>query len=382
MNSKTVIVIGAGIFGVTAALELCRRGWKVNLLDLRPIPNPIAQSSEKKLMVRLDYRTDEEYFSLVERSLDGWREWNRSWPEPFFHETGMLILKRNPMGEGEFEFESYHTLIKRGHLPVRLDAEAIQKKYPAWKPGQYVDGYFNPEGGFVEGGKALAQLLNIARSEGVSVCEGQAFACFTEQGSRVAGVVASDGSKFIGEKVIMAAGAWLPYLIPSLAPFFKPNGLPIFHLRPSNPELFRPEVFPTFTADITNTGYFGYPVHARDGLVVIGRQGRGRVIHPDGDRATTPAETALLRLFLAQAFPALFDAEIVSSSFGIFMETNGGHPWIGADPDREGVVIATGTDHAFKFAPMLGQIIADAIEERENPFLFKFRLRTEPQPDT
>lgn len=330
------------------------------------------------MMVRLDYRNDEEYFSLAERSLDGWRKWNHNWPEPLFHETGLLILKRTPMTDGDFEFESYHTLIKRGHLPVRLDAEAIQKKYPAWKPGQYVDGYFNPEGGFVEGGKTLAQLLHIARAEGVSVCEGQAFANFLEQGHRVAGVVTRDGSKFIGEKVIMAAGAWLPYLIPSLAPFFKPNGLPIFHLRPSNPELFRPEVFPTFTADITNTGYFGYPVHARDGLVVIGRQGRGRVIHPDGDRAVTQAETALLRLFLAQTFPALFDAEIVSSFFGIFMETNGGHPWIGVDPDREGVVIATGTDHAFKFAPMLGRIIADATEERENPFLSKFRLRTEP----
>lgn len=329
-------------------------------------------------MFRLDYRSDEEYVSLAESCLDRWREWNRNWPKPVFRETGVLIVERSPMTPGDFEYESYHTLLKRGHKLIRLSAEEIWRHYPAWKVGQYVDGYFNPMGGDVDGGQVMAQLLQLAQLEGVSLHEGQSFSHLLENGSRVTGVVTTDGSEFKGERVIVAAGTWMPYLLPWLAPFFRPNGMPVFHLRPSNPELFRAEVFPVFTADIARTGYFGYPLlHMYDGVVVIARQGTGRVVDPRGDRSVTQAEIALLRLFLAGTFPALFDAPIVSSYFGVYQETGDGHFWIAADPEREGLVVATGGDHAFKFAPMLGNIIADVAEGRDGPLLHKFRWRPE-----
>ena len=48
------------------------------------------------------------------------------------------------------------------------------------------------------------------------------------------------------------------------------------------------------------------------------------------------------------------------------------------DPEREGLVIASGDcGHGFKFAPVLGEIIADAVEEKSNPILEKFRWRPE-----
>jgi glycine/D-amino acid oxidase-like deaminating enzyme len=41
------------------------------------------------------------------------------------------------------------------------------------------------------------------------------------------------------------------------------------------------------------------------------------------------------------------------------------------------VVATGGSGHAFKFAPLLGEIIADAVEGRPNPILPKFRWRPE-----
>ncbi len=55
-----VIVIGAGINGVTAAIELKKRGRKVILLDPGPLPHPLAASTDISKAVRTAYGADEE----------------------------------------------------------------------------------------------------------------------------------------------------------------------------------------------------------------------------------------------------------------------------------------------------------------------------------
>jgi glycine/D-amino acid oxidase-like deaminating enzyme len=41
------------------------------------------------------------------------------------------------------------------------------------------------------------------------------------------------------------------------------------------------------------------------------------------------------------------------------------------------VIAAGDCGHGFKFAPVLGEIIADAVEQKSNPLLHKFRWRPE-----
>jgi len=62
----------------------------------------------------------------------------------------------------------------------------------------------------------------------------------------------------------------------------------------------------------------------------------------------------------------------------MYCDTHDGHFWIARDPEREGLVVAAGdSGHGFKFAPVLGEIIADAVEGKDNPLLEKFRWRPE-----
>ncbi len=71
-----VIVVGAGINGVTAAIELKKRGHEVVLVDPGPLPHPLAASTDISKAVRAAYGADEDYTALAERSIKLWRQWN------------------------------------------------------------------------------------------------------------------------------------------------------------------------------------------------------------------------------------------------------------------------------------------------------------------
>ncbi len=384
MTERRAAVVGAGIFGVTAALALRRRGLGVTLFDPGPVPHPLAESTDISKIVRLDYGGDDEYLALMEQAMTGWRAWQSRWPEELFHEIGVAFFSRSPMAEGGFERESMARLEARGHRVQRLDGAGIHARFPAFAEGLHVDGYYNPEGGFAESGRVVAALVREAREIGVEVREGHTFTGLVEEGARVLGITTREGGRFSADEVIMAAGAWTPFALPHLAGCFHAVGQPVFHLRPADPRPFEAPRFPVFGADISRTGYYGFPAN-RDGIVKIANHGPGRRVHPSDEgpagRVVSRDEVEALRAFLREAFPSLAEAPLAATRVCVYGDTWDEHLWIARDPEREGLTVAAGgSGHGFKFAPVLGDLIADAALGVSNPFLAKFRWRPEVRP--
>jgi glycine/D-amino acid oxidase-like deaminating enzyme len=348
-----IVVAGAGIFGVTAALELRRRGHEVRLVDPGPLPHPLAASTDISKVVRLEYGADEEYTALAERAIEGWRRWNRELGE-LYHETGLLFLRRTPMRPGTLEQDSYDVVSRRGHPIELLDESAIKRRFPAWGDG-WTSGTFNPVGGFVESGKVVSRLVELALREGVDLVQGT----FTPDAK--------------ADTIVCALGAWTPHVLPRLAADFRSTGHPVFHLAPRDPRPFMPERFPVFCADISSTGWYGFPVNG--GVIKVARHGPGREMHPESaQRAVTTEEIAAMREFVTKTFPALADAELVSTRVCLYCDSPDGHFWIDRDPDRQNLVVAAGdSGHGFKFAPILGELIADVVEGRKKPAKFRWR---------
>ncbi len=366
-------MIGSGIFGVTAALELRARGCQVTLTDPGPIPHPLAESTDISKIVRCDYGGDEDYTVLGERSLDGWRRWNSTWRTPRFHETGVTFLTRAPMVPGGFEHASLELLARRGHRIERLDAAAIAARFPAYAPGAFVDGYFHHDGGWAESGATVAQLAVLAELAGVDVRPGCAIERIVDDGA-----LAGD-EHLAADAIIVCAGAWTPRLVPELAPALRATGQPIFYLKPADPALFEARRFPVFGADISRTGYYGFPLQ-RDaehgGIVKIANHGAGLRMAPTDPRLVIDAQEAQLRAFLREAFPALADAPIVYRRLCVYGDSHDGQFWIARHPTRPNLTVAAGgSGHAFKFAPVLGELIADAALGRTNRFSAKFAWR-------
>jgi sarcosine oxidase / L-pipecolate oxidase len=83
-----------------------------------------------------------------------------------------------------------------------------------------------------------------------------------------------------------------------------------------------------------------------------------------------------LRAFLAASLPDLYDAPLVYTRRCLYVDTPDGDFWISHHPQREGLTVASGDNgHGFKFAPILGELIADAVEGKPNHWLSKFRWR-------
>ena len=131
-RNTAVVVVGAGVFGLTGALALRERGYRVTVVDPGPVPHPSAASNDVSRMVRMDYGTDSLYSRLGAEAIDGWHQWNARWGRDVYHEDGFMLLSSQPLERGGFELQSFETLSGQGWALQRLSAESVGQRFPGW----------------------------------------------------------------------------------------------------------------------------------------------------------------------------------------------------------------------------------------------------------
>jgi len=370
-----ILVVGAGVFGVTAALELARRGHDVRLTDPGPLPHPEASSTDISKIVRLDYGSEAHWTELAELARERWLEWNVEFDEILFYEVGMACLTARTMAPGGFEHDSFELLTDRGWPLRRLDADAIASQMPAFGSEHYVDGYFNPFAGWTPSRRVIELLLGRATRAGVGIEPGCRSTELITRGGRVTGVLDDRGREHAADLVLVAAGAWTPILVPELDSRMSCVGQPVVHLQADNVELLRPPHFAVWTSDIGTTGWYGFPA-TEDGVVKIGNHGPGRRLRATDKKTLDRKQIEDCRQFLKACLPAIATAPVVDERLCLYCDTFDHAFWIDHHPQREGLFVAAGgSGHGFKFAPVLGEIIADVVERQPNPWAARFAWR-------
>ena len=373
---KRVLVVGSGVFGITAALELRRRGHRVTVLDQGAIPFPAATSNDFNRVVRADYGADDFFIELASLAIERWQDWNRTFGEPLYHEAGFLLLARAEMAPGTYEGDCFDRLRARGFALERMDAEERRARFPAWSAEAYPDGYFNPRAGWAEADHVLGALIGQAIESGCELREFAPVARLTEADDRITGVETEDGERVEADLVIVAVGPWTSFLLPELGDVMWPSCQPIVYFRPDDPSLYAPPRFAPWCADISRSGWYGISA-LPDGRVKVASHGEGLRVHPGETPLPAPAETEeIFRDFLSETLPGLASAPAVGSRLCVYSDSWDGDFWIDHDPERPGLLVcAGGSGHGFKFAPVLGEITADVAEGRENPWARRFRWR-------
>ena len=375
MASSSVLILGGGCFGLTAALELRSRGWQVTLIDQGSLPHPDAASTDISKVVRMDYATDEQHTAMGGRSIERWHQWNARWHQDLYHEVGFLVMSREVLRPGGFEHDSYSFISERGHPLRRTSAAMLRQLHPAWNAELYQDGYLNPTGGWVESGRVIARLAAEAREAGVAIHEKVPQPRLRFEGVRCTGISSISGQCWQADTTLLAAGAWTPALLPELQEVMWATAQTVFHFKPHDPRPYTPPEFPVWGADIGRTGWYGFPANA-DGLVKVANHGPGRRVDASAPRALPAGEEARYRDFLRETFPGLASAPLHSTRVCLYCDTFDGAFWIDYVPDRPGLCVAAGdSGHAFKFTPVMGGIIADVVEGKPNAWAQRYRWR-------
>jgi len=120
--------------------------------------------------------------------------------------------------------------------------------------------------------------------------------------------------------------------------------------------------------------YYGFPVFGEPGTKAAQDAG-GKPVTPDGRSfEPDPANAAGVRAFLARYVPDALGPEIYTKTC-LYTLTPDRDFVLDAVPEAEGVFVAIGAGHAFKFASLIGRTLSElAIDGRTDVDLEPFAI--------
>ena len=356
---------------MAAALELNRRGHQVTLFERGPIPCPDASSTDVSKVIRRTSYPEETYHELVERAAHQWCQWHDQLSRAIYYQTGKLNIWSDVPTDSPAR-RGLETLHQRGKTVEVLSPTQVRQRFPQFAVQDDDALFYDPWSGYLRSGQAVADLADLARDRGVAIHSHTPVQAMdeTDQGVRLA----TGSERPLFDRVVVAAGAWVVRLFPTLEDHLRITRQQMAFLVPVEPEAFAQKVFPVWTMLSTQAAWYGFPL-LREGYVKIAEDSKVERAEPEADLEPSPDFLDQARAFVAQRLPALEGARLVGGRACLYTNTPDDHFVIDWAPATRGILIAgCGSGHGFKFGGSIGPVIADALEDRKNPLGDLFRL--------
>ena len=359
MAQFDVVVVGLGATGAAALHRLARRGVRALGIDRLTPGHDQGSSHGESRIIRLGYFEHPSYVPLLRRTYELWRELEAEAETRLLHITGIVEI-----GPPAGEVVSGTLAASRLHgLPHDVMAAAeTMRRFPAFKiPDDYV-GVFQPDGGFIAAEPAIAAMLAQAREAGAEIQTGVAVLSVTPHGSGVR-IGTSAGTVDV-RSAIVAAGPWLKKLMPDLPVPLRVTREVMGWFEPQNPAPFLAGPFPVFLLESPLGQHYGFPPW-RGGLLKIAKHHhRNEEVDPDQvDRVISAEDEALIRPFVSRYIPPAA-GPLRSAKTCLYTMTPDHDFLIDRLPGAENIIVASPcSGHGFKFAPVVGEILADLATE-------------------
>jgi len=352
-----VIIVGIGGMGSAAAWQLARRGHRVLGLERFDIPNAMGSSHGVTRIIRLPYYEDPRYVPLLLRAYELWREIERLAGEQLLVITGSIDA-----GPGDGELFQGALASARMHRLTHevLSGTEISERFPAYRLPPAHRAIFQPEGGLVVSEGAIVAHVRAAQAAGAEI-HGRERVEAWEVATDESVVVITDKARYRARRLVLAAGPWMNELLPALTTIAMPERQVLAWLQPTRPELFEPARFPVFNVAVDEGRYYGLPVYRVPGFKFGRYHHRGETVaHADDLRREVDGEDErLLRSFAERYFP---DGAGPTMALRVCMFTNtpDEHFIVDRHPQYSQVIVASPcSGHGYKFASVIGEIIAD-----------------------
>jgi sarcosine oxidase len=359
MTQQTdVLVIGLGGMGSAAAYQLARRGKRVIGLEQFAPVHDRGSSHGQSRIIRQAYFEDPAYVPLVLRSYELWRQLEHCSAAPLLTITGGLMLGAPDSAVVAGSLAS----ARQFDLPhAVLTAPEIHRRFPPFTPSAETVAVYEHNAGFVRVEMAVRAHLEGAQRHGANLHFEEPVHTWDVQGDRV--VVTTPVDQYEAERLVIAPGAWAPRLLTDLSlPLAVERQVQFWFTPQGDIASFRADRFPVFIWHTQrNATFYGVPAIGEEQQTVkCAIHHGGEPCDPDTVRRTvTEHEVEQMRQVLDDHMPRL-NGSYSHAVPCLYTNTPDHHFVIATHPQHPNVVIAAGfSGHGFKFAPVVGEILAD-----------------------
>ena len=392
MTQYDCIVVGLGAMGSATAYQLAKAGAKVLGIDRFSPPHTLGSSHGDTRITRTAIGEGIEYSGLALRSHVLWRDIEAQTGKTLFRRNGCLTISGTDavvMHDVEDFYANVGEAARRYSIPHRTfdTPEAIRTRYPqfAVKAGDHA--ILDEEAGTLFPEACIAAQLELAERAGAPLLRDTPVARIDPLAEGVE-VVTADGQQYRADKVLIAAGAWLPrFVADELNRHFTVTRqvLHWFEIK-TNPERFTPENCPVFIWQVpqssdVHSSLYGFPLDGDPSLgVKVSHEESGGVTDPDNvDRARSPQDE-IDRVYRAYVAPFLPDLgpRCLRTETCLYTRVDRSRFIIDADPrdPRIGFVSAC-SGHGFKHSAAIGEALAQHMTQgrADHVDLEPFRLK-------
>lgn len=358
------VVVGMGAMGSAATYHLAKRGLRVLGLEQFNIPHTMGSSHGYSRIIRMAYFEDDRYIPLLRRSYELWFELEKLHGEKLFHQTGSMDMGPE---DGEIVKRSVFSCDKH-NLPYELlRGEEINTRFPAFQvPSNYV-ACFQPDGGFLVPEKCIVAYVEAAMKVGARVQARERMLSYRLREDGIV-VVSTNKGEYLTKKLCVTAGAWASKLLPELQHLAQPERQVLGWFQPLPGEdlaKYKPDRLPVANIE-TSKGlfYYSFPMYQVPGVKVGCYHHFYEKVDPDTiNREPTLQDEEQVRDVLRQFLPGA-NGPTMSLAACMFTNSPDEHFIIDTHPVLPQVVIAAGfSGHGFKFASVVGELLADLVIE-------------------
>lgn len=367
MDGYRVIVVGCGGLGSAALYRLAREeGSRVLGIEQFGLGHGRGASQDHSRIIRLAQH-QHQYAVLARPAYDAWHEVEAESLQTIVTRTGGLVIEdrdaRLGLDSGTRNIEGYTAVLdEHGVDHEVLDADELMARWPQFHLGGGERAIYQSESGIVDAARANATHVALARGHGAQVVEHAAVRSIRPDGEGV--VVETDERSYRAERVVVTADAWTNQVLRSCGvelPLTVTQEQVTYYSTPHVAE-FAPSRFPVFMWHGEHN-FYGFPVYGEVATKLGQHMGGHETTAQDRTFDPDPVRQERYRAFLEQRIPRFGGPELTTKTC-LYTVPPDQHFVLDTVPGHPQITVAVGAGHAFKFAALIGALLADLALDR------------------
>jgi monomeric sarcosine oxidase len=365
-NHYDVIIVGAGSMGMAAGYYLSKGNQNTLLIDSFDPPHSLGSHHGDTRIIRHAYGESREYVPLALRAQQLWEELEQLSGKQLFSRTGVLCAG----APGSTFTNEVINSAKEFSLPLEImDSNEINARWPGLRLPEGFIGCLETSSGILFSEECVRAFKELYIQKGKSL-KTNSPVIDIEVGTDKT-LVRTENAVYTADTLVVCAGAWSGKILERTGIYIpvKPTRKTVAWFECDH-QLYDSSSLPAFTIDLIDRHYYGFPSLHNSGLK-IGRHDGGQIVDPNQfnrEFGEFIEDETDLRNFLSEYMP-LANGRLVKGKTCLYTMTPDEHFIIDQHPEYKNLIIATGfSGHGFKFASVVGEIIADLVTNQKSAF--------------